>query len=160
MPRVKWNKNHIFGILTSRAINWHINELILRGRLVGGHLGGLHDFSGPLPANNRYIFGTLRSIPVDWHLYWVIWLKGGLSGCLVIEMHGMPPSRLRGCVQANYQQLITNLQFTYCVLQELHEWSKKALWQNFWLDLCTKQVVSARACAYQFLPYNSSGLYF
>ena len=24
-------------------------------------------------------------------------------------------------------------------------------------DLCTKQVVSARACAYQFLPYNSSG---
>jgi hypothetical protein len=28
--------------------------------------------------------------------------------------------------------------------------------QRFWLDLCTKQVVSARVCAYQFLPYNSS----
>ena len=33
----------------------------------------------------------------------------------------------------------------------------KKLWHKFWLDLCTKQVVSARACAYQFLPYNSSG---
>ena len=30
------------------------------------------------------------------------------------------------------------------------------LWQKFWLDLCTKQVVSARACANQFLPYSSS----
>jgi len=26
------------------------------------------------------------------------------------------------------------------------------------LDLCTKQVVSARACGYQCLPYNSSGI--
>ena len=32
------------------------------------------------------------------------------------------------------------------------------LWQRFWLDLCTKQVVSARACTYQDLPYNSSGI--
>jgi hypothetical protein len=32
------------------------------------------------------------------------------------------------------------------------------LWQSFWLDLCTKQVVSARACANQFLPYSSSGI--
>ena len=32
------------------------------------------------------------------------------------------------------------------------------LWQRFWLDLCTKQVVSARACANQFLPYSSSGI--
>ena len=29
-----------------------------------------------------------------------IWIKGG-SGCLVTEMHGIPPSRPRGCVQAN-----------------------------------------------------------
>ena len=29
---------------------------------------------------------------------------------------------------------------------------------RFWLDLCTKQLVSARACAYQFLPYSSSGI--
>ena len=35
---------------------------------------------------------------------------------------------------------------------------KKVLWQRFWLDLCTKQVVSARACTYHFLPYNSSGI--
>ena len=32
------------------------------------------------------------------------------------------------------------------------------LWQRFWLDLCTKQVVGARACANQFLPYSSSGI--
>ena len=30
--------------------------------------------------------------------------------------------------------------------------------QWFWLDLCTKQVVDARACANQFLPYSSSGI--
>jgi len=30
------------------------------------------------------------------------------------------------------------------------------LWQRFWLDLCTKQVISARACANQCLPYSSS----
>jgi hypothetical protein len=34
---------------------------------------------------------------------------------------------------------------------------KNAL-QKFWLDLCTKQVVSGRACANQFLPYSSSGI--
>jgi hypothetical protein len=33
---------------------------------------------------------------------------------------------------------------------------KKLLWQRFWLNLCTKQVVSARACVNQFLPYSSS----
>jgi hypothetical protein len=42
------------------------------------------------------------------------------------------------------------------VLHKLQEWSKKVLWQRFWLDLCTKQVVSARAYAYQVLPYSSS----
>jgi len=73
-------------------------------------------------------------------------------------MHGTPPSRPRGCVQSNYQQLIPNLQFTYCIMQKLHEWSKQVLWQRFWLDWCTKQVVSAKACACQFLPYNSSGI--
>ena len=35
--------------------------------------------------------------------------------------------------------------------------NKKVFWHRFWLDLCTKQVVSARACANQFLPYSSSG---
>jgi len=28
-----------------------------------------------------------------------------IKGCLVIEMHGVPPSRPWGCVQASYQQL-------------------------------------------------------
>ena len=32
------------------------------------------------------------------------------------------------------------------------------LWQRFCLDLCTKQVVSARACANHFLPCSSSGI--
>jgi len=41
-------------------------------------------------------------------------------------------------------------------MHKLHDRSKKVLWQRFWLDLCTKQVVSARACANQFLPYYSS----
>jgi hypothetical protein len=60
-----------------KAINWYINEPILRGRLVGGHLGGLRslggglqNLSGPLPANNKYIFGCLS--PFDWHPCWVI----------------------------------------------------------------------------------------
>jgi hypothetical protein len=35
---------------------------------------------------------------------------------------------------------------------------QKSALQGFWLDFCTKQVVSARACAYQVLPYNSSGI--
>jgi hypothetical protein len=38
----------MFGILTSKAIGWYINELVLRGRLVGGHLGGLVNFLGGL----------------------------------------------------------------------------------------------------------------
>jgi len=70
-------------------------------------------------------------------------IKGGGSECLVIELHGMPPSRPRGWVQANYQQLFPNLQFTHCIMLELHGWSKKVLWQRFWLDLCTRSVVSA-----------------
>ena len=44
--RVNRNINYIFGILTSRAINWYINESIPRGRLVGGHLGGLGKWGG------------------------------------------------------------------------------------------------------------------
>ena len=32
------------------------------------------------------------------------------------------------------------------------------LWQRFWLDLCTKQVVSVRACANQFLPCSLPGI--
>ena len=32
------------------------------------------------------------------------------------KMHGMSPSRPWGCVQANYQKLIPNLQFTHCIM--------------------------------------------
>ena len=78
-------------------------------------------------------------------------LRGGV-GCLVTEMHEMPPSRPRGCVQANYQQMIPNLQSTFCIVQKLHKWSKKVLRQRFWLNLCTEQMVSARACTYQICP--------
>ena len=45
--RVNRNINHIFGILTSRAIEWCINESILRGS--GG--GGLQNFTGPFSLN-------------------------------------------------------------------------------------------------------------
>jgi len=49
-PCVKWNINDIFGILTSRAIDWYSNESILRGRMVGGHLGVLGNFGGASPG--------------------------------------------------------------------------------------------------------------
>jgi hypothetical protein len=32
----------------------------------------------------------------------------------------------------------------------------KVAWARVWLDLCTNQVVSARACAYHFLTSNSA----
>jgi hypothetical protein len=159
--RVNRNINFIFGILTSIAIDWYMNESIMRGSKGGGiqegsgNFGeGLQKYTGPLSQKIKKI-GILSSSPVDWHPCWVIWLRGR-SGCLVIEMHGMSPCRPRGGVQANYQQLIPNLQFTHCNMQKLHDWCKKVLWQRFWLDLCTKQVVSARACANQVLPYSSS----
>ena len=66
----------------------------------------------------------------------------------------MTQSRPRGCVQA-----ITSSWFQTCssriALSCINE-VIKVLWQRFWLDLWTKQVVSARACAHQFLPYYSS----
>jgi len=36
-----------------------------------------------------------------------------------------PVSRPHGCVQANYQQLFLNLQFTYCILRKLHKIEQK-----------------------------------
>ena len=35
---------------------------------------------------------------------------------------------------------------------------KKCFGKRLWLDLCTKQVVGAKACANQFLPCSSSGI--
>ena len=161
--RVDWNINYIFGILTLKAIDWYINESILRGS--GGGPGGSGNFGGCSRTllghlyKLLYIFGFLSSSAFDWHPCWVNLIRGGgVSGCLVTEVHGMPLSRSWGYVQANYQQLIPNLQFTYRIIDKLYERSKIVLWQRFWLGSCTKQVVSARACAYQFLPYNSSGI--
>jgi len=74
--RVNRNINYIFGILTSRAINWCINESILRGSEGGGGSGnfggGLQKFAGPLSQNINHIFGNLSSSPVDWHPCWVV----------------------------------------------------------------------------------------
>ena len=28
--------------------------------------GGLQNFSGPFPANNKNVFGAIRLIPVEW----------------------------------------------------------------------------------------------
>ena len=92
--------------------------------------------------------------PIDWRPCRVIWSNGEGLG-LATEMHEIPPSRLWECAQANYKWLIPNLQFTYCIMYKLHEWNKKALWQRFRLEICTKQVVGARACAYQILQLSS-----
>ena len=70
--------NYIFGILTSRAIDWYIDETILRG--LGGEVGGesgnscegLQDFTGPRSSKYKYIFGILSSSSVDVHHCWVI----------------------------------------------------------------------------------------
>ena len=123
----------------------------------GNFWGALRNFTGPLSRSIIYILESLAQLQSTGTL--VGWLdsRGG-SGCLGIEMHGMSLSRPRGCVQANYQQLIPNLQFTHCIMHKSHDWCKKVLWQRFWLELCTKQVVSARACANQFLPCSSLGI--
>ena len=52
----------------------------------------------------------------------------------------------------------SKLAVSHCIMHKLDDRSEKVLWQRFWLDLCTKQVVSARACANQFLPCSSSGI--
>ena len=48
----------------------------------------------------------------------------------------------------------------HCIMHKLHDGSEKVLWQRFRLDVCTKQVVSARACAYQLLPITLQVFYF
>ena len=70
--------NYIFGILTLRAIDWYVNESILRGS-EGGVPGGVGEFWGGSPefcwatfTKYLYIFGILSSSPVDWHPCWVI----------------------------------------------------------------------------------------
>jgi hypothetical protein len=115
--------NYIFVILTPRAIDWYITESILRGPKGGGDrgiLGGLQNFTGLLSARG-------------------VWY-------LITEMHGMPPRRPRGCFQANYQQLIPKLQFSYCIMHKLHEWSKKGLGKRFgWICALNRWSVQERA---------------
>ena len=44
--------------MTLKAIDWYINELILRGSGRGGDFGGvLQKFAEPLSRNIKYIFG-------------------------------------------------------------------------------------------------------
>jgi hypothetical protein len=52
----------------------------------------------------------------------------------------------------------SKLAVSHCIMHKLDDRSEKVLWQRFWLDLCTKQVVSARACANQNLPCSLSGI--
>ena len=59
-------------------------------------------------------------------------------------MHGMSLSRLQGYVQANYQQPIPNSQITFCNMHKLHEWSKKMLWQRFWICALNRWSVRER----------------
>ena len=73
-------------------------------------------------------------------------IERGGSGCRVTEMHEMPPGRPWTCVQANYQQLTPNLQFTYCIRHKLHEWSKKCSGKDFgWI--CALNRWSVQECA-------------
>ena len=44
--RVNRNINCIFGILTSRAIDWYLNESLLRGSKGGGGPWGVGEFGG------------------------------------------------------------------------------------------------------------------
>ena len=61
--RVNRNINYIFETLTSRAMDWYKNELILRGSGGGGGQGGLQNFTGPLSRKIKYIFGILSTKP-------------------------------------------------------------------------------------------------
>jgi hypothetical protein len=63
----------------SIAINWYINESVLRGFGGGGVQGGSENFggvlqkcTGPLPRNIKYISGFLSLSLFDWHPCWVI----------------------------------------------------------------------------------------
>ena len=113
------NINYILGILTLRAIDWCLNELILRG---SGNLGGgLQNFTAPLSRNILESSAQAQLIGIL-----VGWFKKRVgSGCLVydvIEMHGMPPSRPRG-----YVRQITSNWFQTCS-------SRIALWINCMIE--------------------------
>jgi len=83
-PHVGWNIHYMFGILTSRAINWYFDYLIMRGHwwvvISGGSepFGGVSRCYGPLPASFKHIFGFLSLRPFDWHPCWVNLTKGGV----------------------------------------------------------------------------------
>jgi len=105
----------------SNAIDWFINESILSGS--GGGLrilGGVSEF---LLGHFHEMLNTFLEYSAQAQSIGTLvgdLIKGG-SGCLVTEVHGMLPSRPRGCVQAIYQELIPNLQFTHCITHKLHD---------------------------------------
>ena len=116
MSCLDWNINHIFGILTLRAIGWNMNESILRGSLGGGRviLRGcskilLSHFHKILYVFVSSAWARLIDALVGWFIY-----GGGLGAwsqkCMECPMVG------RGDVfRQNNQQLIPNLQLTYCI---------------------------------------------
>jgi len=58
----------------------------------------------------------------------------------------MSPSRPRGCVQANYQQLILNLHFTHCIMQSCMIEVKKCFGKGFgWIGALNRWSVQKRA---------------
>jgi hypothetical protein len=99
--RVTSIKNYIFGILTSRAINWYIYESNPGGG--GGpmwliFLGGFS--SGPLPRNFKHI-GIRSSSPVDCHPFLANWVKGGGSVDMSKSQRHMRSGAGCGVSQAN-----------------------------------------------------------
>jgi len=119
-------KSYIFETLTLRAINWCINELILRGS--GGESkqiqGGAQFFSGVLQQKFDYIVGFLSSSPVYLSLCWESYWRGG-PACMATSWHGMPLSRPQGCIQENNLKHPPNLQVSCCIMYNTHEWSKR-----------------------------------
>ena len=73
-------------------------------------------------------------------------------------MREMSPSRPQGCVQANYQQLIPNLQFRHCIMHKLQIEVKKCFGKGFgWI--CALNKWSVQECTQtSFLPCSSSGI--
>ena len=77
----KSTKNYIFGILSSRSVDWYMYGSNRRGS--GGcpsFMPPLQKITRPLLQNFKYIIGILSSSPVDWHPFWTNWVKGGVCG--------------------------------------------------------------------------------
>ena len=158
--RVKWNIINIFDVESYRLVYIWVNFEKVKGGGAGGvgEWGGAPEFyRATFKKILNVFYGFISSSPFYWRPCWVIWLRGGGAGCLATEMHGMPPSRPRGC-SGKLLAIDSKLAVHALHMHMLHEWSKKVLRQRFKLDSCTKQVISAGACPHRVLPYSSSGI--